>query len=577
MEFFVRKGPSPDDITYVTVQDGDDTLLNLGLPGKEDSIQGWQARLVYLQGEKLEDLESLLGAVPQLLTIRVSEDAYPTYRNVLHAVFRFLEPHVSQNASMDEWAFYISLYEQLERFLFDFRAERRLERYAVAFFEAGKEEWRCPIPCDKFDEAPVQVCHAALAASHQKKPYKVRKFVENYRHFQAGVTEADPITIKVFASLSKALVDLIRRQIADLGMYVSAIPEICAFIVKNELEDVEEQKIYLGLILNSQGDEKKKSQRLDEIVQDIKQDIRRRQEGQSANPSRLDQRREHSGERLMQVISLISEHYLNRYDLDRSIGFWEKANSKDPVLRLFLVLHRRPCYLLLAQLLFLGVPSFFAYRHWSTAALSPLTLDLLDLRSIVILIWYAVLLILLFAILVQVLRRRWLYSQLLLPRLLGASVVGLAVLLLDDLPWKIGVRCSLVGWLLVALFTYLGSFLYVFIEIYNTTKFVRGRSIQDALKSSIKIYLIALSETLLIVTVASSLVFPVVNLGSSLRTGDSLGICVNWCATLIPGLMCDLLSFSFYPALVSLWTGVALFIGSFVQLMWQEKQITAPV
>lgn len=579
MEFFVYRDPSREGIICAIVQDGEKTLFNLELSEEANNVPGWKARLEFMNETQTDDLEDLLCAVPQLLRASVSEDANYTYLEFLHAVFGFLEPFVSQGTPTEDWARYVHLYKQLERFLFHFKAERQLRRYAVAFFEAGKKKWQYPLLGDEFDEAPVQVCCTALTEQYHEDPEEVRDFIENYTHFQAGVVESDPTTIKVFVSLSKALVDLIQQRIAHLGMYVSVIPEICAFVVKNELEGVEEQKTYLEPILHSYENESKKSKRLDEIVEDIKQDIRRSQQGDDENPPGLHQRGENGDhKRLIQVVSLISEHYLNLYDLDRSIDFWEKAESRDPVLRFFLVLHRRPCYVLFSQLVPLIVLSFFACWNWSTAAHSPLTLGLLDWRSILMLAWYAVFLVLLFAILIQVLRGRWLYSQLVLPRLLGASVVGLAVLVLDSFPWKIGVRCSLVTWLLVILFTYLGSFLYVFIEIYNTTKFVRGRSIQDALKSSVRIYLIGLSETLFIVTVASSLIFPVVNLTEkSPGISDSLGICVRLCTDLIPGLACNWLSFSFYPALVSLWTGVALFIGSFVQLMWQEKKITSQV
>ena len=120
------------------------------------------------------------------------------------------------------------------------------------------------------------------------------------------------------------------------------------------------------------------------------------------------------------------------------------------------------------------------------------------------------------------------------------------------------------------LFTYLGSFLYVVIKVHNSMKFVRGKSIQDALKSSSRLYLIALSETLFIVTVASSLVSPVTNLGTAVDPTTNLyGTNAS-----LPG---DRLSFGFFPALVFLWTGVALFIGSVVQLLLEDKESTAPV
>jgi hypothetical protein len=97
MDFFVRRSPS-QDIIYVNAQDGDATIFQHVLPSESDNIQGWMARLLYMQYEAPEELEILLDAMPQLLKIKVSEDAYPTYYNLLYAVLEFQE-HVLRNAS----------------------------------------------------------------------------------------------------------------------------------------------------------------------------------------------------------------------------------------------------------------------------------------------------------------------------------------------------------------------------------------------------------------------------------------------------------------------------------------------
>jgi hypothetical protein len=166
-------------------------------------------------------------------------------------------------------------------------------------------------------------------------------------------------------------------------------------------------------------------------------------------------------------------------------------------------------------------------------------------------------------------RKRWLYSQLLLPRLLGAAIVGLLPLLLNDQSWSIGVQSSMFNWGLLALFTYIGSFIYIFIEVHSIKKFIKGHSIAQALKETRRIFLIALSETLFMVTVASSIVFPAVisNIGSNTITNYKFGIYAST----------PLLSVGFFPFLIILWTGFALFIGSFVQLIWQDQRITASI
>ena len=182
--------------------------------------------------------------------------------------------------------------------------------------------------------------------------------------------------------------------------------------------------------------------------------------------------------------------------------------------------------------------------------------------------WYVFLVMLLVFIFTQILRKRWLYSQLLLPRILGAAIVGLLPLLLNDQSWNIGVLSSAFNWSLLALLTYIFSFVYIFIEVHNIKKFLKGHTIAQALKESGRIYLIALSETLFFVTITSSLIFPSVisNIGINIMN-YRLGIYFP----------ISLLSFGFFPSLIILWTGIALFIGSFVQLIWQDQRITESI
>jgi hypothetical protein len=285
----------------------------------------------------------------------------------------------------------------------------------------------------------------------------------------------------------------------------------------------------------------------------------------------------------MHVISVISDHYLKLYDLDSSANFWGKAKSRDPVLWFFLVLHRRPFLYLLLQVALLSIPSFYAYQHWQTGQQCPLllgspnpviekscysTFASSNLEFIVVLTWYMLLLLLLFFILTQIARNRGVYSQLLLPRILGAALVGLIPLLLNDQTWNIGINSSMFNWVLLALLTYIGSFVYISIEVHSIKKFIKGHSIVQALKESGRIFLIALSETLFIVTITSSLIFPAVisNIGNDI-TNDRFGIYAST----------PLLSFGFFPSLIILWTGITLFIGAFVQLLWQDQRITASI
>ena len=580
MKFSVRHS---NTTLSIIIEDAAEIIFHIELPGEQDNIAGWHIRFTYLHKADPKELNELLGAIPQLLEIQVDEDAHPTYLNVLYAMFKWTgeENHELQKQSSTEHDIpnLYDLHQQLKHALFNFEVKTlpNNEYYEAIFPHPGQQKLRVHIPSGLFEKSPVQTSQVMLKKAYESDPKYIEYFIQNYSHIQEYVISADLLTFNVFTGLSKALVKLIRQESANLGIYISLVPDICTFIVKKEL-DSEEQKEYLEPILSSFETVEQKLERLNGIITDVKNEI---------SLTRLDQVnvrqfKEDGYGRLMHVISLISGHYLRIYDLDSSANFWRKAKSKDPLLWFFLVLHRRPYLFLFFQIVFLIFPSIYAYQHWLTGEKCPLILGspgpiikrcppALDSSSpefIAMLAWYIFLLLLLFFIFTQIMRRRWLYSQLLLPRLLGAAIVGLLPLLLNDQSWYIGIQSSAFNWCFLALLTYFGSFIYVFIEVHNIKKFIKGHSIVQVLKEARRIFFIALSETLFIVTVTSSLIFPAsISNGGVDITNYRFGIYAST----------SMLSFGFFPSLIILWTGIALFIGSFVQLLWQDQRITESI
>jgi len=581
MKFSVRHS---NTTLSIIIEDAAEIIFHIELPGEQDNIAGWHIRFTYLHKADPKELNELLGAIPQLLEIQVDEDAHPTYLNVLYAMFQWTgeENHELQKQSSTEHDIpnLYGLHQQLKHALFNFEVitSSNTEYYEAIFPHPGQERLPVHIPSNRFDKSPVQTSQVVLKIAHERDPKCIEYFINNYPHFQEYVISADPPTFKVFTGLSKALVKLIKQENANLGIYISLVPDICTFIVKKEL-DSEEQKEYLEPILSSFETVERKLERLNGIITDVKNEI---------SLTRLDQAsvrqfKEDGYGRLMHVISLISGHYLRIYDLNSSANFWRKAKSKDPVLWFFLALHRWPYLFLVFLIALLSLPSIYAYQHWLTGQPCPLILGSPDSlienschptfaspvpEFIVMLTWYLLLLLLIFFIFAQIMRKRWLYSQLLLPRLLGAAIVGLLPLLLNDQSWNIGILSSLFNSVFLALFTYTGSFIYVFIEVHNIKKFIKGYSIAQALKESGRIFLIALAETLFIVTVTSSLIFPAV-------TSNIGNVILNYRFGIYAST--SLLSFGFFPSLIILWTGIALFIGSFVQLLWQDQRITESI
>ena len=566
----------------IIIQDGAETIFHIEVPGGQNDIAGWCIRFTYLRKTQPQELHALLSAIPQLLEIQVDEDAHPTYLKVLHALFLWTEKEQQelqeQSSTENDLPNLYNLHQQLKHALFNFEVitSPNNEYYKAIFPLPGQQKLRVYIPGGLFEKSPVQTSQVVLKKAHESDPKYIEYFIQNYSHIQEYVMSADPLTFKVFTSLSKALVRLIRQENANLSIYISLVPDICTFIVKNEL-DSEDQKEYLEPILSSSETVEQKLERLNGLITDVKNEISLRRTPHPVNVRKFE---EDGYRRLMHVISVISNHYLKLYDLDSSANFWLKARSRDPVLWFFLVLHRRPFLYLLFQIALLSIPSFYAYQHWLTGQQCPLLLgspnsaiekschlipDSSSLEFIVVLIWYMLLLLLLFFIFTQIVRKRGVYSQLLLPRLLGAAIVGLIPLLLNDQSWNIGIQSSAFNAFFLVLLTYIGSFIYIFIEVHNIKKFVKGHSIAQAFKESGRIFLIALSETLFIVTIASSLIFPAVisNIGIDIANAR-FGIYAST----------PLLSFGFFPTLIIVWTGITLFIGSFVQLLWQDQRIT---
>ncbi len=585
MKFLVSsKENFSNTATSIIIQEGAQTILHTELFGGQNTIAGWHIRFTYLCKTQPQELNELLGAIPRFLEMQVDEEAHPTYLKMLHALFKWAEEEKQklqeQSSAEDDLPDLYSLHQQLKHALFNFEVitSPNNEYYEAIFPHPGQAEFRVQISSDKFDKSPVQAGQAMLKRAQESDPKCIEYFIHNYSYIQEYVISADPTTFNVFIGLSKALVRLIKQENANLGIYISLVPDICTFIVKKEL-DGEEQKEYLEPILSSFETVEQKLGRLNGIITDVKNEISLRRIPHQANERQF---KEDGYGRLMHVISVISGHYLRLYDFDSSANFWLKAKSKDPVLWFFLALHRWPFLFLFFLIVLLSLPSFYAYQHGLTVQHCPLilgspspviknchpTLDASWPEFIVMLTWYILLLLLLFFILAQIMRKRWLYSQLLLPRLLGAAIVGLLPLLLNDQSWIIGIQSSVFNWGLLALFTYTGSFIYIFIEVHNVKKFIKGHSITKALKESRRIFLIALSETLFIVTVTSSLIFPTVisNIKDDIPN-YKFGIYAST----------SLLSFGFFPSLIILWTGIALFIGSFVQLLWQDQRITESI
>src|SRR6266567_6979931 len=275
MKFLVSPKEDPSNTTTsVIIQDGADTIFHLELPSEQNNIAGWYIRFTYLRITQPQELNELLGAIPQLLEIQVDEDAYPTYLNVLHALFKWAEKEKhklqEQSSTENDIPNLYGLHQQLKHALFNFEVitSSNNEYYEAIFPYPGQEKLRVHIPSDTFDKSPLQTSQVMLKKALKSDPKYIEYFIHNYSHLQEYIISADPATFNVFTGLSKALVRLIKQENANLGIYISLVPDICTFIVKNEL-DSEDQKEYLEPILSSFEAVEQKLERLNGIITDV--------------------------------------------------------------------------------------------------------------------------------------------------------------------------------------------------------------------------------------------------------------------------------------------------------------------
>lgn len=580
MDLSFRSVATAGEIIYteVTLCWDDSHESRIRIPA--DTVKAWQGSFVVLalsEDESLgQTLEQLVSSVEQILTC-YSHDMHDraTYINLVRGLFDFL----GRQEGSELRTRFPQAYSALQAFLFNFRACREMPQYIMEFRLEGESIFHYGVPTLDYDwhGVPKSVCSVFIRRKHQahleqrrqgaSRTSPIERILADHEHFCAVVEAADDFTRRSFVNFSKALVEFWEQERAAFGLYEMSIPDVCAFIVKNETDSLEEQKAYLNRILGCEESEADKLDRLNSIVEGVREETQHAQDPHHAA--------------LGTLVSLIAGHYLRVYNLEQVVLFWKKAEHKDWLLRFLLSLYRAPgrylaasgmVFLLLAGLSWMGSRDSLTWPGaQESVLLSPLRpastwagvklMGCVYLAIVALIVWMGYVLFR---------RRRLHYTQLFLPRLLGASVVGLTVLVLEPAAWDLAMRSSLVNIGLISFLAYALSFAYVFFDVYGTTVLlphwheIKKDVVGSAARTSLKVFSIALVETFFVVLIASTLVFPGMNLG---LTNDSIGGII---ASPARGI-----AFGFFPVLVVLWTGLTLFIGSFVQLLWQDTRITA--
>jgi len=179
-------------------------------------------------------------------------------------------------------------------------------------------------------------------------------------------------------------------------------------------------------------------------------------------------------------------------------------------------------------------------------------LSAINLFTTILVLLYPILLIF---FIVSFWRRVFLLFKLLIPRLVGGIIVGYLPLILAGESWDMVIQMKVLEGFCVTAFAIGFSLYYIFIEIHNT---VKDKWI--SLGRALRVFSTGLLESFVIGIVVSDLITRAFrpSLVTNIHT--------------VPGLFGYI-----YPKLLYLYFPLALLIGIFVQIIWEEKPITHPL
>lgn len=611
MKFYFQKAPEKDYCRARLLSDENDELFYFQVP--KDDIRFWL--IGFLKMMKIENhreqFQHLLLLIHQLHVYDENSLPPPFYRIML-ALLRFLEHPESKLLNRDNCR---DAQQYIRRFLkqnqkFNFRALYEGNSYQYGLIINGKtfpykhiEE--LGLPC-----IPQMWWTHLIFELHKQDMANLRETVINYELLREVVSQQSGLsnnlddnsfTLHSFASFSKALIEFL-DQASDFVVLRRKIPDLCTCIVENEYDSFEEQKHYLERILKSEEAPIAKIRRLNRIVQDVEEDAQHDPTGNQP--------------RLTAIVGAISDYYLSQYDLDQAAHFWKLLKKRDRLLHSILSFYRWPRRYAVGAIVFTALASLAIVSDWfpdgTTLTNLIIVSDWIPTGTTLhtILSWLSMGLVLLsfvpailalVTIIWRFFTRRGLdYIELFLPRLLGAIVVGLSVLLLQDTSWDIGLNLDLFNFVLVCLVAYALSFVYIFIDVHKTLRHIHflpqqntnsknANSMGRSIKVSSKIFLIGSLEAFIAV-LFTSVLFSWIVLPLSIKANTSALITlsqINIASTTIilqeyntEGLILQIkgiCSFGFFPELLLVWTGLSLFIGAFVQLIWQDRRITSPL
>lgn len=285
------------------------------------------------------------------------------------------------------------------------------------------------------------------------------------------------------------------------------------------------------------------------------------------------------------LISRIAQHYLDQYRLDDAVSVWAQTPKakQDRLLWSLLKVYGRPKFFVVPFLVvWLVTLIAVEFEIWPVATLMAGLLLVVCLGAMA----YTVL-----TVGIRLARRQGFpYLELFLPRLLGSIVVGLTVLALEDTVWRTTLGMPWLNWLLAVGASLAGALAYFFLDVHKRTRLQpapvgaqkeRGSSragpTARSVQTTFRLFAIGVLEATGLTTVISALLplADVVKPASPLLRLPGLAVAQAKGLFTFQLFGSRGLVLSFSPRLILLWAGLALLIGAFAQLLWQDRQITA--
>jgi len=562
MKFLTRKIENDaESFSHKALFLEDDGTVILTLRVDENTIEGWQAGLKKLQRASHPYLQNLLNKADDLKHCHY--DDLPALWRIVFALMNITSDKAIVETLTDCLRSWFSFEVKFATDVYQYQIYAGGERILAKKHSLAKSH---AVP----KSIPAYVFSADIADLQKETSAKFQILLQNYErlleastHYQNGAdSEKKGFAQHSFANFSKALIEFLDKN-ETVHASTRTMNAILGVAIKDENVNLSDQQSYLGRVLESRESERGKYERCKDIAQDVRGDVR-------------EKRCEAS--RLISIIGAISAYYLRRYDFERAIEFWNLLDEKDWLLRQILKFYGGTWKYITVTFAGLGV-STMAIRLSSANTLSPVMQFALSHLPLVILLPLIAIPIFAIYIFIQftIAKKGPEYIELFFPRLLGAIIVGLSVLLFQDTSWNFAMELSLANLTLIAMLVYPMALLYIFINVHKELRYLtydgdvrrnqekQNPIMQRSIRVSLKIFSIGLLESFFAVLVTSSLLYQGVFDDSKLRCFPQGEIAATWN---IWGI-----SIGFFPTIIFLWTGLALLIGAFAQLLWQDKQI----